>query len=307
MKGFIIALVIIMVVCLGIAGLVFTVGGGLDIFRIPFLGASGTNTYDINETVSAPAGSYEEISIGCVSTDINVVKWDNDYPKAELVGSITLKGDKPELVVTYDGNSASFNVKYPNLFSYSIFRSSLKLTLYIPRGYNQGLSMNTVSGDIYLSGYSLTKLFANSVSGKVGYDNIAAGEIFSTTVSGNITAVNIVSGNTSFNSTSGDITLEGSPGTVSARTISGRVDIGYTGDPDKCDISTVSGKVKLELAAGTGCELEYSTTSGDLSTKGQTNILTGKRNYYRLVAGTSGNKAEIKVSTVSGDLDLVVN
>lgn len=307
MRGFIIALVIITVVCLSIAGIFVVVFGGLQFVNIPFLDGRGFNTYEINEEAYAPAGSYSQISLTSVSTGIQVVKWDNDYPKVEFTGSITLRGNKPELTVTYNSDTATFAVKYPQTIGINIRRSNMKLVLYVPRNYDQSLSLNTVSGSVVLNDFELTRLSSVTVSGRVEYSNINATEISASTVSGNITANNCKAETTSMNSTSGRVSFSGSPGTLNSRTVSGRVEISYSDTPEAGYINTVSGRVSVNLTKGTGSYIQFSTTSGGFSSSGEINLTESRRNFYKMQAGNPNETSQITITTVSGSLTVNAN
>ena len=66
------------------------------------------------------------------------------------------------------------------------------------------------------------------------------------------------------NSVSGDIELDGSFREVKAGSTSGEIDLMLRNAPAAVEVKTVTGEVDVELPAGTGFTLDYSTVSGEL-------------------------------------------
>ncbi|MFO7636191.1 MAG: DUF4097 family beta strand repeat-containing protein [Clostridia bacterium] len=306
MKGFIIALVIIAVLCLGAAGIFIAVAGSLNtVFNVPMLFAWRAETVTIDQQATAPTASYQEISLSSVSDSITVVEWENDYPQATLKGTLTLRGESPELVVNHTEDTASFSVRYPVTGS-RILRSDVKLTLYLPKGYDRGLVLSSVSGSIRLDEHKFTHLKTNTISGSIAVSGTTADKWTTSTVSGRVTAQQVVFPEVSLNSTSGAVIFDGSASDLFITTVSGRVEARLIDGISSGRVNTVSGRVEILLPKDRGALVEFSTTTGRFTSRGQVNLIEARRTYTRMEAGDNASASSLRVNTVSGGFTLAV-
>lgn len=145
----------------------------------------------------------------------------------------------------------------------------------------------------------LTEVRFNSVSADFETDALTVGSSFLfDSTSGDLKTGRITAdgADAELNTVSGEIQLDGSFRQVTGGSTSGEYELTLRRCPEKIDLSTVSGKVELELPRSAAFTLRYSTVSGELESD-----FTMKRDGKRYICGDGGG-CEITVSTTSGDL-----
>ena len=182
-------------------------------------------------------------------------------------------------------------------------RREVSLALAVPPACE--VHLGTVSADAVVSGVT-EPTTVRTVSGEITLDSLGGG-ICARTVSGNVESLSLA-GDLTFETVSGDLTVgSGSCSRLSATTVSGdvmaSVDVRTGG---RVDVKTVSGRVVLRLPAGpTGAEVGVESVSGRL-TSTITGVSTTTAPGRRRLRGSFGDgTGELRVKTVSGDVDLL--
>ena len=171
-------------------------------------------------------------------------------------------------------------------------RHDVDLELVVPAG--ASVKFRTASGDCGAS-VSLDDLDVASASGDVSASTVQ-GSLRCRSASGDLEA-GTVGGSVEFKTASGDVRLERVGGEVNIQGVSG--DVSLTVDhPVAAKINTVSGDVRVGVAAGLFIDVDATTVSGELASEIS---LDGGR-------GDAVEKAlQLKVRTVSGDVKIYRN
>ena len=156
-------------------------------------------------------------------------------------------------------------------------------TITVPQ--NVSIEFSTASGDLDIADIKLSSLQFNSASGDA--------------------IINSVESDLDANTASGDLTISNHKGNIDANTASGDVKVtSYTGN---LDANTASGDVKVRKGSG---EFDVNTASGDIEL---TSINVSKASKMNAASGdvaidfSSSPKADIEISTASGDATLDLN
>lgn len=318
MKGFIIALVAILVISLMVCG------GIVIIYGNDFLNGNMNlqigdwkdlafdfgkyETYEINETKVSEAVDYDKVTASSVVADIEVIKWDQNEFKATFIGEISTRGEKPYLKMTSNASSLSFEVKYPDLGkNISNFSSNLKLYVYVPENYDGDFSFNSVSGSINLSSFdTLEQISMNSVSGELSIRDVTGKELNASTVSGTLDFRETYFESATLSTTSGEISLSGNPGKLNANTVSGDVTLTiYELDRD-IKIDTISGNSELYLDKDVSAEITLSSVSGNYKTSMPISIISSRKGHVTFTLGDHPT-ASIEMTSVSGSISVNLN
>jgi hypothetical protein len=123
------------------------------------------------------------------------------------------------------------------------------------------LEMTSASADATLNG-SFASLQLKSASGDLTVTGEVAGDVAAETVSGQVRLPH-VSGDVTIRSVSGDLAADAVEGSVSANSVSGSVRIGSLRQ-GSATIRSVSGRVDLGIAQGTGVDIDAASASGKL-------------------------------------------
>jgi len=140
--------------------------------------------------------------------------------------------------------------------------------------------VGTTSGDIELSGVA-DSLRLSSVSGDIRVDRAPRGMDAGTT--------------------SGDIRVDGlAGGAVHLRSTSGEVSFGLDRALRRADVSTVSGGISARLAAGLGCDVTLTSTSGTLDSSVPLQIREVSR--HKMSGVVAGGGPPVVLHSLSGDI-----
>jgi hypothetical protein len=221
---------------------------------------------------SLPSDNVSNVSIKNHSGVINVIGWDKD--KISVTG--TLDDDAEKLIFEQKGAQVLISVEYPRMDNWNAEGS--KITVFMPK--NIRMKSSSVSSDISISNLH-GGVEVKTVSGEIVAKNLTQ-NVELNSISGNI-VTNDLSGKISLTAVSGDITDKNSSGRLEIRSVSGEVE--SNSQAKEVFFNNVSGNGELTLAEVV--ELRIRIVSGDFSAKLNLN-----------------QKALLKASTVSGDLDL---
>lgn len=161
------------------------------------------------------------------------------------------------------------------------------------------MSLSSVSGTLSVSSCWAGQLSLNNVSGSVALTDVSAEESMTVnTVSGGMELAGVSSGELALDTVSGGCTLEGSVQTLNVNTISGDISASLSLQPDKVDMDSVSGGLKLILPPAASFTVEHDSVSGSFACAYPTEDLGGGRER----CGSGG--AQIRMNTTSGGMDI---
>lgn len=123
----------------------------------------------------------------------------------------------------------------------------------------EGVSVDSVSGNITLDGLSCDQICAAATSGDIGCD-VNCSSLTADTTSGDIEVEGSVTDDARLSSTSGDVTFGGSCASLTAVLTSG--DLTFTGSADRLEASASSGD--MTLSGTIRQEAQATVSSGDI-------------------------------------------
>ncbi len=270
------------------------------------------------------------------SIDVNLTNGDIHFMVEDAAQNITLSGDTSgvEFAIGEDGvlsvrqrTTASSSV----LFGRGGGWADLEIT--VPFKPWKRIGLQSIAGDITLEDSLVCDaLYLNSKSGDVTLDAgsslINAEKMAVRTLSGDVNASGLV-GSLYINSTSGDVTVEdcdlqtcgviATSGDIcvecrakemNCSSSSGDIEITCIDQaPNSVKVATTAGDVCLEMYGGDGFTLAYRTVSGDISYDvDNLDQWTEQRdsNKKGAIIYRSGQPTQVQISTVSGDIDLML-
>lgn len=244
--------------------------------------------------------STSEINISTVSSELVIAPTDGNEVKAMFY----LKGMEGAATLNVEESDSTIDiaVKYKNNLNFDMLRSS-KLMVYIPMAYNKSLKISTVSGDgnIDLSSLNLNNVSINTTSGDFEIKKLSALTANLSSVSGDMSINESFTGNElKMKSTSGDLDVDTPSGRTEMTTVSGTINFSsYNNIKGSLDAKTTSGEVEISMG-DIPFNLEGNTASGDFDISKKYNANISRKH----ISISNGNDYSIRVSTVSGDLDM---
>lgn len=302
-------------------GFNFTIGSG-------YLGEDAEKGLSVEKKGDEVSG----IVLDFTNEDIKVLKSSDHMIRIEQTSAETLPDEQVMRFGVRDGKLiAQSGLIGKNFIG---MKQHSTITLHVPEGYSYELNFDTSSGRVDVDGGNYGMLEIDTASGEITVKNVAAKafELDSTsgrvtldsstadwvdisTTSGEITALNVTTKTMNFDSTSGRIIASGSTELFEANTMSGEVEVEFSGlrkfDADttsgeititcndaqnleSIEADSVSGAVHITLPENRGFEVDFNSISGDL------------HNQFEMVEDTHKNgEIEISVDTTSGALDIL--
>ena len=177
----------------------------------------------------------------------------------------------------------------------------------------EALYMNTKSGDVTLEGDSALiyaeKAAVRTLSGDISVCSLV-GSLYINSTSGDVTVEECRLRNCGVTTTSGDVSVDCDVNELNCSSASGDVEITAIGQmPSVIKAATTSGDVRLEMIAADGFTLAYHTTSGDVSYDvDNLDQWIEQRESGRkgAILYRDGQPGQMQISTVSGDIDLML-
>ena len=180
-------------------------------------------------------------------------------------------------------------------------------------------SLESVSGNVSLSGTTGMMEIA-SVSGDVELED-CSGHLTATSVSGNTRVTSCkgpieassVSGNVQVKRSSGTLTADGVSGNVvveshnggfTVETVSGDISVRAHSGQEDMSVETISGQVTIAVDPSELSEVQLETMSGEIETTNLPFAFKGRRSDGSMKLRVGKGDAILKVSTLSGDIQL---
>lgn len=291
----------------GAAAAVIGLLGGVT----PQQAVAGTGTsgrIDVDQARSLPLAGVQSIDVEVVSSDVTVTESADGSVKVHLYGTVSSKRStaEPELIAETRGSTASFRVDHKSInVVMGWYRSDLKLEVAIPKGYRGTLIIHGVSSDIELpGGRTFASLEITTVSGDITLGASAAESFRCHTVSGDLDAQAVSAKSVDLGSTSGEMTVRGLTGDLTARTVSGDLELAWTVFPGSIDVGTTSGSVMLGIPAGSSFRLDAGSTSGRITSDHPVTVRgsTSGPGKHSLTGDVGSGAGSVRVRTVSGEI-----
>ena len=289
--------IIVAAVLLGLAGWFLTgtlIGVRSDRFDVNWPLGSDSN-FGAFESLSGP---YEPDGVYTRGIEgINAIKID------WVAGSITVKPhDGDEILITEFAQRAlgseeklqmstsggTLNIKYRERSASlrSISMPQKRLEVLVPRAFGESLaklSVDTVSGNVYIGDVGPDIVKIDSTSGDITLTNISSLGLDSNSLSGSISLSNVTADAIGLESTSGSITV-------------------VTSNAGEIEIDSLSGGVRVSDSSASLFDAE--TTSGNLTVSGAFNSARLESLSGRISLDNSAESSVVDAETTSGNMDL---
>ena len=238
------------------------------------------------KTVELDADAVSDLDLDWVSGEIEIKEGDKLTVTEE-----NLKGTYYPLYYSVKDGTLSVKFCKSGTIGRIIGGCSKKITVTLPEGMND-IKVNSVSAKVYVEyGKKLENVTVNSVSGDVTASVGKVDKFTSDVVSAAALIITFEAEEITSNAVSGNVRILGDPKEVKTHSVSGDSHI-YAGNKDlkSVKIDTISGDAEIMLDGTRDYSLEYNTVSGKLT------------NDVGEIKNVTGDKIEIKMDSVSGDL-----
>ncbi|CUP99553.1 DUF4097 family beta strand repeat-containing protein [Clostridium baratii] len=227
---------------------------------------SDTSGYVINNNIKT-------LHIKTVSSNISLKSYDSDRFNANYSGNFSKPNETVSDGFVFDKKDNTLNI-YMNDAEKKIYDGNIEIS--VPKKFNGNIIIDTISGNINLDSINASNLNIKSVSSDIKLKD------------------NNISDKLNINSKSGNISLASLTKYKNAnfKTVAGKINISLSNNIDSLNISSISGDVELSGAElMDNVKFDLTSKSGDINS-----------NHISLEKGNRNSK--IKVSTISGDIDL---
>ncbi len=239
---------------------------------------------NISQEVEIGLDAIEEIRVDVISSQVQVMREDRTDVEIILEGSYkAVPAYVPPRIETHvSGGILYINVEHAKgVFSASHLSTHLKVI--IPEVFEEKIDIVSTSGDV-----------------KVSYGRFE--KIAVETVSGNIDLTGVESSVSQLKSTSGEIEVDRTTGSVDARSISGDLDVKFEMLNANSSFESTSGDIKISLPPGQGCMVDFTTTSGTIETL--VDMKSENKTDRLLKGKLGDGAYALDAKTVSGDIVL---
>ena len=271
--------------------------------------------YEYGSGSTFTSGSIKKLDIEWAAGTVFVQSWPQDDIMVQEFSHLELT-DRNMMVVEEKGDELT--IRYREGSSLGSVKGDKWLTVMVPDRMLEKLEIETTSAEVWLNDLEQGELDVSTASGHIYLSECYFATAELETISGEVNLSGVYAEALDVATTSGHVSGDAHCADVEAETISGdihlntwenteTVDISTTSGDVWCSISntairsvgvdTTSGNVSLSLPYDVGFTLEYSTISGDL-TNGFDMVRQGGKVIH------NGGGYEIKVDTVSGNLDI---
>jgi DUF4097 and DUF4098 domain-containing protein YvlB len=244
--------------------------------------------------VRIPAGT---VTVKTQEIATTTLELSGDYNPDEISIDFAPDGDGHRLTVEQRKRGLFGSLKSKNLQIHVVGPTGMHVSLnggstdLKARGQLGSLVFHTGSGDATVESVD-GNATAKVASGDLKVDHVG-GQLSFHSASGDVKAREVLGGTTA-RTASGDVKLDTVGGSVKATTVSGSITIEQLLPGATTNAQAVSGDIEIGVRAGTGVYLDLSAVSG--STTSDLAASDGP------ASGTESGLAEIKASTVSGDV-----
>ena len=267
-------------------------------------------------TESIDSGVIDQIDIQWAAGTVLVQSWSGD----EIQLQEYARSELNERTAYYcEAGDGTLTIRYRNGASLGNVKGDKWLTVLVPDGILEELDIETTSASVQLNGLEQEELDVSTASGYITLSECYLWKAELKTISGEIILSSLYADELDVSTTSGDVSGNVYCTDVEAETISGDIALDTLDNTEKIkmnttsgdiwcnmsntaiqsiDIATTSGDVSLGIPFDVGFTLEHSTVSGAFTNNSFDMVMRDGKSLY------NGGGCEIKVATVSGDLEL---
>ena len=245
--------------------------------------------------------NYLEVRL--VSENLYIYETGEPYIIIKQIANKDIPEDE-KLRVVQQGNKVKIEKRKDRgiqLFHFTNWNLNEKIEVYIPKTYNQGINLKTVSGEIEVNNVDVKEINCKTTSGDISVENLTAQEMNVDTTSGDIKMKKVLLDTVDSSCVSGNLEVEGICLNIGSKTVSGNIEVELEDQPKQIRMESVSGDIELTFAKIDGFNLEFSSTSGKLKSDFELSM-EGNRQYTY-----NKGSAKLKIKTVSGDLEINKN
>lgn len=267
-----------------------------------FFGFGSGKEYTIDKTETVDIMSKSKVTISGVSSDITITQSQGDKLSAHLYGDYKSRNGEIKLEILNNGNTSKINIKYPRS---GVTYSNLTLDITIPKGYNNDLTVNSVSSDILFECEDMIfeDVNTNNVSGTTDINTLRAQSLDIDTVSGGVKG-ELLEGSLDVNGVSSSVNVTGLSDKVKIDTVSGRVILQFNELTEEVKVDTTSGRIEFTIPEDSEFYVHFDSVSGNFKCDMPVNIVRQKGGDFEGYVG-SESSTNIDVDSVSGSFKIL--
>ncbi len=281
----------------------------------------------------AGLSSLEELDINWPTGQVSIAPWDGDtvdiveYSKKALApehSSALFARDSKLTILEYPQNSTGGILsKGWN----AVTRPSKRLEVLVPREqcHNIGklrvqcmsgnirarelsgdsFTISTVSGTVVLRSISAETLDAGTVSGTLTLEDCSAEKLRAHSVSGTNLCKGFSAEKAELTTVSGSLNAHGNAEKFKVSTVSGSASLMVDQCPEKANMHSVSGSLKIRLPENAGFTADYSSSSGGFKCEFPAQITPDRKHQKRGQAVFGNGECKIELHTTSGSMSIL--
>lgn len=281
----------------------------------------------------AVLSSLEELDINWPTGQVSIAPWDGDtvdiveYSKKALApehSSALFVRDSKLTILEYPQNSTGGILsKGWN----AVTRPSKRLEVLVPREqcHNIGklrvqcmsgnirarelsgdsFTISTVSGTVVLRSISAETLDAGTVSGTLTLEDCSAEKLRAHSVSGTNLCKGFSAEKAELTTVSGSLNAHGNAEKFKVSTVSGSASLMVDQCPEKANMHSVSGSLKIRLPEYAGFTADYSSSSGGFKCEFPAQITPDRKHQKRGQAVFGNGECKIELHTTSGSMSIL--
>lgn len=281
----------------------------------------------------AVLSNLEELDINWPTGQVSIAPWDGDtvdiveYSKKALApehSSALFVRDSGLTILEYPQNSTG------GIFSAgwnAVTRPSKRLEVLIPRKQCQNIeklrvqcmsgtvrvmelsgdsfTISTVSGTVVLRSISAETLDAGTVSGTLTLEDCSAEKLRAHSVSGTNLCKGFSAEKAELTTVSGSLNAHGNAEKFKVSTVSGSASLMVDQCPEKANMHSVSGSLKIRLPEYAGFTADYSSSSGGFKCEFPAQITPDRKHQKRGQAVFGNGECKIELHTTSGSMSIL--
>lgn len=291
---------------LSLASLVFIVGAtGCTITNSKSPISISGEEYSIDETKKGAMNEINTIEIYNTSGTITIIPQDRKDIEAHLYGKVSTSTSqaKPELNLEISNGKLMISSERKVKTIVGFYSSNMNLDIYVPKTYNEFLSINSSSGDINIKDLKLKECNFELSSGSTTINNLNVERLNYKASSGDLEGKNLITKDSKIQLSSGEVDIEGFIGNLEGESTSGDVAIAYETFNNKVDYKASSGRITLNLPKDAEFFLDAEVSSGNIKCDFPVTV-QGERHEDILRGIVKSDKNKITVKTSSGDIKI---
>lgn len=266
----------------------------------------------------------ERLYVDWLSGTVILQPWDQDYIDVAEYSKKLLPLEAKMVLYVHDACQLSiqFRPKNRGSFGWGWSIPSKRLIIRIPRAQcssveklrvstvsgtvvaqelaGENFSISSTSGTLSAQGLAAENMDLRAVSGTLTFQGSSAEKLNLHTVSGTLVAEGFHAERAELGTVSGTLRAHGNAESFKVHTTSGRAELVVDQCPEKAEMNSVSGALRLVLPENNGFTAKFSSISGGFATDFPAEVNTEKKRKGRAVYGNGETK--IKMNTTSGSM-----